>query len=77
MQVVRSVTKWSAGVDTESSIQSAYRQLIEDADHFIYIEVCLKHTSSPHADCQEFVSKFLHQVFQTISNYAHKWPLHA
>ena len=40
MQVVRSVSKWSAGVDTEHSIQSAYLEIINNAEHFIYIEVC-------------------------------------
>ena len=40
MQVVRSVSKWSAGVDTEDSIQSAYLEVIKNAEHFIYIEVC-------------------------------------
>jgi len=72
MQVVRSVAEWSAGVLTERSIQSAYVHLIENAEHFIYIEVCLKRTSSPHAECQEFELKFFHQVLQTISNFAHK-----
>ena len=39
--MVRSVSKWSAGVDdTEDSIQSAYLEIIKNAEHFIYIEVC-------------------------------------
>lgn len=38
-QVVRSVSKWSAGLDeTEASIFSAYVDLIRRAKHFIYIE---------------------------------------
>ena len=40
LQVIRSVSKWSAGVDTEQSIQSAYLEIIKNAEHFIYIEVC-------------------------------------
>ena len=42
MQVVRSVSKWSAGVRTEHSIQSAYLEIIKNAEHFIYIEVCTR-----------------------------------
>lgn len=38
VQVVRSVSDWSHGVLTEHSIQNAYVKLIEDAEHFIYIE---------------------------------------
>ncbi|KXN92484.1 Phospholipase D1 [Leucoagaricus sp. SymC.cos] len=38
VQVVRSVSDWSHGVLTEHSIQNAYIKLIEDAEHFIYIE---------------------------------------
>jgi len=38
VQVVRSVSDWSHGVLTENSIQMAYRQLILEANHFIYIE---------------------------------------
>jgi phospholipase D1/2 len=38
VQAVRSVSDWSHGVLTENSIQTAYRQLILEASHFIYIE---------------------------------------
>ncbi|KAJ7610381.1 hypothetical protein FB45DRAFT_332911 [Roridomyces roridus] len=40
VEVVRSVSDWSHGVLTEHSIpsQNAYRQLIREAEHFIYIE---------------------------------------
>lgn len=38
VQAVRSVCDWSHGVLTEHSIQSAYIQLINEANHFIYIE---------------------------------------
>ncbi|KAJ7758051.1 hypothetical protein B0H16DRAFT_1885472 [Mycena metata] len=38
VQVVRSVSDWSHGVLTEHSIQNAYIKLIEEAEHFIYIE---------------------------------------
>ncbi|KAJ6632257.1 phospholipase D/nuclease [Mycena sp. CBHHK59/15] len=38
VQVVRSVSDWSHGVLIEHSIQNAYCQLIEEAEHFIYIE---------------------------------------
>ncbi|KAK8329297.1 hypothetical protein V6Z11_A11G309600 [Gossypium hirsutum] len=38
-QVIRSVSQWSAGTSqTEDSIHSAYCSLIENAEHFIYIE---------------------------------------
>ncbi|KAL5786767.1 hypothetical protein ACOSQ2_009159 [Xanthoceras sorbifolium] len=38
-QVIRSVSQWSAGTSqTEESIHSAYCSLIENAEHFIYIE---------------------------------------
>ncbi|QRV95777.1 phospholipase [Ceratobasidium sp. AG-Ba] len=38
VQVVRSVSDWSHGVLTENSVQMAYRQMILEANHFIYIE---------------------------------------
>lgn len=38
IQVVRSVSDWSHGVLTERSIQNAYIQLIQESQHFIYIE---------------------------------------
>ncbi|KAG0234011.1 hypothetical protein BGW42_006992 [Actinomortierella wolfii] len=38
VQVLRSSTLWSQGVDMERSIQNAYLSLIENAEHFIYIE---------------------------------------
>ncbi|KAJ7127892.1 hypothetical protein C8R44DRAFT_100509 [Mycena epipterygia] len=38
VQAVRSVSDWSHGVLTEHSIQNAYIQLIDEAEHFIYIE---------------------------------------
>ncbi|KAK7436200.1 hypothetical protein VKT23_019277 [Stygiomarasmius scandens] len=38
VQVVRSVSDWSHGVLTEHSIQNAYIQLINEANHYIYIE---------------------------------------
>ncbi|XP_042054133.1 phospholipase D zeta 1-like [Salvia splendens] len=38
-QVVRSVSQWSAGTNqTEDSIHRAYCSLIEEAEHFIYVE---------------------------------------
>ncbi|KAI9173093.1 Phospholipase D1 [Blastocladiella emersonii ATCC 22665] len=37
-QLTRSVSPWSAGVQTESSIYEAYLALIANAKHFIYIE---------------------------------------
>ncbi|KAH9929263.1 phospholipase D [Fomitopsis serialis] len=37
VQAVRSVSDWSHGVLTEHSIQNAYRQLIMEASHHIYI----------------------------------------
>lgn len=37
-QVVRSVSEWSHDVPMESSIHSAYIEMIEEAKHFIYIE---------------------------------------
>ncbi|KAG1869290.1 hypothetical protein C8R48DRAFT_701012 [Suillus tomentosus] len=38
VQAVRSVCDWSHGVLTEHSIQNAYIQMINEANHFIYIE---------------------------------------
>ncbi|KAJ3834088.1 phospholipase D [Lentinula raphanica] len=38
VQVVRSVSDWSHGVLTEKSIQDAYIQLINESNHYIYIE---------------------------------------
>lgn len=37
-QIVRSCTKWSHGVPTEHSIANAYIGVIQNAEHFIYIE---------------------------------------
>ncbi|KAL1223695.1 Phospholipase D zeta 1 [Cardamine amara subsp. amara] len=38
-QIIRSVSQWSAGTSqVEESIHSAYRSLIDKAEHFIYIE---------------------------------------
>jgi phospholipase D1/2 len=37
-QIVRSCTKWSAGIPTEHSIQDAYISAIENSQHFVYIE---------------------------------------
>ena len=37
-QLLRSCTKWSNGTPTEHSIQTAYISVIENAQHFIYIE---------------------------------------
>lgn len=38
VQILRSASRWSSGIFTESSILSAYLGLIEEARHFIYIE---------------------------------------
>lgn len=39
-QIIRSVSQWSAGTSQdEDSIHRAYCALIEQAEHFIYIEV--------------------------------------
>lgn len=39
VQILRSASTWSLGVeDTEQSIQSAYIKMIEDSEHFVYIE---------------------------------------
>lgn len=37
-QVVRSSADWSSGILTECSIQNAYSEIIEKAEHFVYIE---------------------------------------
>ncbi len=40
-QCVRSASFWSCGIRTiERSIQDAYIHMIDNAKHFIYIEVC-------------------------------------
>ncbi|KAF9110098.1 hypothetical protein BGX27_006778 [Mortierella sp. AM989] len=38
VQLLRSSTIWSQGVDLEHSIQTAYLKSIENSEHFIYIE---------------------------------------
>lgn len=39
VQMLRSASNWSLGVDeTEHSIQTAYVHMIEESDHFVYIE---------------------------------------
>ncbi|SPQ26608.1 a6c3ebc7-1195-4077-acac-c91c9133602d [Thermothielavioides terrestris] len=39
VQMLRSATTWSLGIqDTEHSIQSAYIQMIDNSEHFVYIE---------------------------------------
>ncbi|KAF9581189.1 hypothetical protein BGW38_001891 [Lunasporangiospora selenospora] len=38
VQILRSSSLWSQGVDLERSIQDAYLHTIENAEHFIYIE---------------------------------------
>lgn len=39
-QIIRSVSQWSAGTSqSEDSIHRAYCSLIQNAEHFIYIEV--------------------------------------
>lgn len=39
VQILRSATTWSLGIeDTEHSIQNAYVKMIEDSDHFVYME---------------------------------------
>ncbi|KAL0590423.1 hypothetical protein ABG067_001669 [Albugo candida] len=38
VQVVRSASLWSAGVNTESSIHEAYLEIIARSKHYIYIE---------------------------------------
>jgi phospholipase D1/2 len=40
IQVLRSCGEWSSGLPLEQSILNAYLNLIEQAEHFIYIEVC-------------------------------------
>ena len=37
-QIIRSISQWSCGVQTEKSIQAAYLDLIDNAQHYIYIE---------------------------------------
>ncbi|KAH8178879.1 phospholipase D active site motif domain-containing protein [Sarocladium implicatum] len=39
VQILRSATTWSLGIDsTEQSIQTAYVKMIEDSEHFVYME---------------------------------------
>lgn len=37
-QIVRSCTKWSHGIPTEHSVANAYISIIENSQHFVYIE---------------------------------------
>ena len=40
MKITRSLDSWSGGLsETETSILKAYRDLIQKAEHYIYIEV--------------------------------------
>ncbi|MPC23114.1 Phospholipase D2 [Portunus trituberculatus] len=66
-QVVRSVGKWSAGVDeVEASIFSAYVDLIRRAKHYIYIENQFFITSS-NVDEQKEVSNYIgYEIVQRI-----------
>ena len=41
VQILRSVSEWSSGTPTEHSILDAYRHAIDNAEHFIYVEVCV------------------------------------
>lgn len=39
VQILRSATTWSLGIEeTEHSIQTAYIKMIEDSEHFVYLE---------------------------------------
>ncbi len=39
VQILRSASAWSMGIeDVECSIQSAYVSMIEESEHFVYIE---------------------------------------
>lgn len=50
VQLVRSSADWSHGLDPkENSIQTAYKELIEKAQHFIYIENQFFSTSLPYS----------------------------
>lgn len=66
MQVVRSVSQWSAGTSqTEDSIQRAYCSLIEEAENFVYIEVNLYMNA-----CLHYIfgfSTMLYHVFLKMS----------
>ena len=37
-QIVRSSADWSSGILTETSIQTAYKETIRNAQHYVYIE---------------------------------------
>jgi phospholipase D1/2 len=37
-QIVRSSDDWSSGILNDQSIQNAYKEVIENAEHFVYIE---------------------------------------
>jgi phospholipase D1/2 len=37
-QIVRSSCDWSSGILTEHSIQNAYKEIIRNAEHYVYIE---------------------------------------
>lgn len=66
-QVVRSVSKWSAGVDeTEASIFSAYVDLIRQAKHFIYIENQFFITRSNVDEQKEVMNYIGYEIVQRI-----------
>lgn len=61
-QIIRSVSQWSAGTNQpEDSIHQAYCSLIENAEHFIYIEVCNMNSSFKY-----FNIKFLNLQIELI-----------
>ena len=58
VQVLRSVTRWSAMTDkTEDSIHQAYITLIEGAQHYIYIENQFFVSMINNADVSNEISK--------------------
>ncbi|KAG0713559.1 Phospholipase D2 [Chionoecetes opilio] len=66
-QVVRSVGKWSAGLDdTEASIFSAYVDLIRRAKHFIYIENQFFITRSNVDEQKEVLNYLGYEIVQRI-----------
>ncbi len=62
-QCVRSVGPWSIGTKIiESSIQNAYLQMIDAAEHYIYMEVCEEEKRKQKEENNHFRINFLLQL---------------
>ena len=68
VQLVRSVTKWSAGQPHEHSIHDAYLSLISSAEHFIYIENQFFISSQPNKIHNTIMEKLAERITRAYKN---------